>query len=957
MNHDHWEQIERIFQSAMELKGERRQAYLEEACAKDDLLRQEVESLLAHDGESAAGDPFQETAMQAAARILASEQGSRTLTDLSGQTLANFHILKKIGQGGMGVVYRAQDTRLHRDVALKVLPDSFAADADRKSRFAREARLLAGVNAPNIAAIYEFQETEGKPFLAMEMVEGPTLADRLRKSPLPLDEVLDIGRQIAEGLEAAHQRGIVHRDLKPANIKLTPKGQVKILDFGLAKAYGEPAEGDGPAESPTGTEHSTASGIILGTPAYMSPEQARGKAIDRRTDIWAFGCVLYELLTGRPAFAGPTQSDTLSSILTGEPDWSALPAATPAPLQRLLRRCLQKDPQKRLGAMCDAGLELMDAATSPATTHNVGMGVPFSKRTVWLCLSLVTVTAFLGGILSTKYLTGPKTPVSLAPIQTGIALSDDNSLTLEGGVSISPDGSTIAFSARSEKGLHLNLRRLDNWEPQLVSGTEMARSPTFSPDGRWIAFVRNRKLERISLAGGPPQTISQEDGFYGSRWEGSEHLIFGRWPQVGLWRVSTQEGALQLIVKLEEGRATRYLWPESLPDNKGILFTLLQSGRTSIALLPAGTEKPRLLIESGCFPRYLPTGHLLYLSGHRLYAVAFDLEQLKILGGAVAVVEDIYEDPLSSPYYDVSDNGTLIFARASMQNYDLVWKDRQGKTVSVLVHANQLEWPSLSPDRDKYSVGIKEGYSRNIWIGNTSGGPLTRLTFGNDDWYGVWSQGGRHLFYLTGQSGTYNIFRIAVQGNGPPERMTQSPNPQNGTSVSQDGNILLYNDIDPVTKCDIWELSLSTGKKRPLVQTPFDEGAAAFSPDGRWIAYNSSESGQTEVYIQTYPGLGLKKRVSFAGGRNPFWSHSGRELFYRDSSALYSVPILGSQDLKLGTPRLLFNLPLSSDYGNNCISPDDQRFLMIEQVVKFQQLNLVQNWFGVLERLVPTRKK
>jgi serine/threonine-protein kinase len=532
-----------------------------------------------------------------------------------------------------------------------------------------------------------------------------------------------------------------------------------------------------------------------------------------------------------------------------------------------------------------------------------------------------------------------------------LVLSPDNSLTIAGGVAISPDGRTVAFTARTSQSYNLYVRRLDDWEPHLVPLTEGAASPFFSPDGRWIAFLR-KGLEKIALSGGSPQVICPLGG--GGRWGDDNTIIFGRWPQTGLWQVPAAGGEPQAITKLSEGSNVRHMWPEPLPGGRGILFTLLQVGRTSIAVLPPGANQPRILVELGSFPRYLPSGHLVYVADKRLLAVPFDLERLEVSGSASVVINDVDDNPLRPAPYDVSASGTLVFQTAGATASNVVWKDRQGITMSVLAHSNQFEWPALSPDGKRFSVVIRERYSRNIWIGRVVDEPLTRLTFGNDDWYGVWSSDGKRLFYLAGQSGTYNIFWISADGGGKPERLTQSPHPQSGTSLSPNGDILLYDDIDPSTSADIWELSISSRKVRPVVQTEFVEGDARFSPDGHWISYRSDESGKQEVYVQAYPGPGIKKRISLDGGTKAFWSHTGRELFYSTATSLFAVPVLDAVDLRLGIPKRLFEFKKAGAYD---ISPDDQRFLMLEAATEMPvQVNLVQNWFEELKRLVPTGK-
>ncbi len=869
-----------------------------------------------------------------------------------GKKLGQYEVIEMLGEGGMGVVYRAHDSSLNRDVAIKVLPKDFVSDPERKARFAQEARILATLNAPNIASIYGLQEAEGQPYLAMELVEGQTLAERINKGRIPLAETLDICLQIAEGLEAAHDKGIVHRDLKPANIIITPEGKVKILDFGLAKSIQEESLAADISQSPTFTRRMTQPGVILGTASYMSPEQARGKVVDKRSDIWAFGVVLYEMLTGQRLFQGETVSDVLASVLKADLELSALPADTPTPIRRLLRRALHKDPRQRLGVISDARLELDDAFQDSPDTVAAPVHVEATPSPRWFRLLPWALAGMLAIALIFAWWPDAATRTATVSMRSALVMSSDTSFIVSRGMAISPDGSTVVFAGGTAQSLNLYIRRLDEWGPHLLPQTQGAASPFFSPDGRWIAFWRNG-LWKMAVSGGAPQVICKVGGG-AARWLNDNTILFGRWPQSGLWRVSADGGEPQAIAKLDEGSTIMYMAPEPLPGNKGILFTLLKQGHANIAVLRPGESQPRLLVESGSFPRYLPTGHLVYVADKHLLAVRLDLERMEIRGTSSVIVDSMEDDPLGAAPYDVSARGALIYKSAEGSAMNVVWRDRKGVTVGVLARDRQFQQLALSPDGERFSVVIREGYSSNIWAGRITDEPLTRLTFGNGDQYGVWSKDSQRLLYMADQSGTYNIFSIATDGSGKTERITQSPNPQNGTSFSPDGDILLYNDVDPSTRVDIWELSLSTRKARPLIKTPFDEFNARFSPDGRWFSYRSYESGQAEVYVQAYPGPGIKKRVSLEGGLSSIWSHNGRELFYQTATALFAVPVLNPADMRLGTPQYLFDLKRAFAFE---ISTDDQRFLMLEPTSGMPpQLNLVQNWFEELQRLVPTGK-
>ena len=957
MDPERWKQISQVCHSALELEPGQREAYLKKACGGETSLLEEVRSLLAQNDSSRS--PLELPAMEHAAMAMAEELTLKPLENLIGRTLLHYRIVEKIGEGGMGIVYRAKDLKLNRQVAIKVLPQLFSSDPERIGRFEREAKLLASLNHPNIAAIYGIEEVAGARALVMELVEGNDLSILIARGPIRLADALPIARQIADALEAAHDLGIVHRDLKPANIKVRDDGTVKVLDFGLAKAQESSAAKA--QDSPTLTISPTQTGVILGTAAYMSPEQASGKAVNKRSDIWAFGVLFYEMLTGERAFKGNNVSEILASVLKDMPSLDTLPGATPPRLKRLLARCLDRDEKMRLRDIGEARVEI--ARIESGATDSAAIFAPASAAPRSLVARALpwAVTAIFGIALAVALLVwSPWRSSPVLSTRITLSLSRDNSLDIRGGTAISPDGRTMAFAALSAQGPRLYIRGLDEWEPRPLPLTDGATNPFFSPDGRWIAFTRGDTLEKVPVGGGPPQVICKgvTNTVYGGHWRNDGTIIFGGWP-AGLWRVSSDGGTPQLVTRPREDSDAWYMWPERLPGDRGILFTIWKGGQTNIAVLAPGTDSPRIIVASGGRQRCLPTGHLTYVAGSHLFAVPFDLDRLEVRGGATIVVDDVNED-VSASDYDVSANGVLVYMPPGSSASHIIWKDRQGVTIPIGESSGRYGAGSLalSPDGERFSVSVREGPSRNIWTGSVANGLLTRLTFGNDDEFGLWSRDGERLFYsAAGQSGNYNIFWTATDGSGKTGRLTQSPHAQNATSLSPSGDTILFNDIDPSNGSDIWELSLSDKKTRPVVRTRFTESGAAFSPDGHWIAYRSNESGQSEVYVQAYPGPGLKRRVSLQGGDTPVWSHNGHELFYQTATALFAVPIsVDAHDLRAGTPQRLF-VKTRGAAGGRYTSADDQRFLMIEKAETNQssQLNLVQNWFEELKRLCPPK--
>ena len=892
----------------------------------------------------------------------------------SGTRLGPYAITARIGVGGMGEVYRATDTTLDRQVAIKVLPESLASDAERIARFEREAKTLASLNHPNIAAVYGFEKSSGVHALVMELVEGPTLADRIAKGAIPVDDALPIAKQIAEAFEAAHEQGIIHRDLKPANIKLRPDGVVKVLDFGLAKAL-EPTGSDVLAsQSPTITTPAmTQAGMILGTAAYMSPEQAKGKTVDKRSDVWAFGAVLYEMLTGKRAFDAEDVSETLAAVLRAEVDWARLPKDLSPVLGTYIRRCLQKDPKQRIRDIGDVALALEGAFETGGsrTVESAAVSQPAAwRRPVPVALAASLVGGLVIG-LAVWFATrpAPQPPAPVARFQIPLAAGETFFNNIWHVVALSPTGTHVAYTVLTG----LVLRPVDQLEAQPIPGTVGATGPFFSPDGQQIGFWMNGQLRRVSVSGGAPVTVAEVDTPWGASW-GADNMILYSLGGQGIWRVPGTGGTPEQLIPLEAGELAQ--GPQLLPGGEWVLFTWRPAGLISwdqaqIVMQSLATNERIVLINGGRDARYLPTGHLVYGMSGALLAVPFDLDTRQITGGAVPLVEDVGGAAVATTgvvQFNVAATGSLVYVPGTLgfgggaQQRILVWVDRQGQEEPLGAPPRVYNYPRLSPDGTRVALDLWD-QEDDIWIWDLRRETLTRLTFDSGiDRFPVWAPDSTRVVFISGAP--LGLSWKAADGTGAVERLTESAGNQFGHSFSPDGESLVLSETESETGQDLRVLSLAGDRGiETLVATEFEEWNGEISPDGRWMAYQSNQSGRTEVYVRPFPNVddGLWQ-ISTSGGTRPLWASDGRELFYRRGPALMTVPVQTEPGFTPGTPEVVFE---SDDYpsvGNGRdydVSADGQRFLMLTPAGGAEdagppQIILVQNWFEELRRLVPT---
>lgn len=886
---------------------------------------------------------------------------------MAGRTVAHYRIVEKIGAGGMGVVYRAQDTKLAREVAIKVLPEVFAQDPERLERFQREAQLLASLDHPNIAAIHGLEESGDLHYLVLELVPGGTLAEQLALGPMDVAASLRICVQIAEALEAAHQNGVIHRDIKPANIKVTPENKVKVLDFGLAKAFA--SEGLSPDFSTLSRVAATATqeGVIRGTPSYMSPEQARGKTVDKRTDIWAFGCVMYELLTGRRAFPGQTISDTIAGILNEVPDWRALPEATPAGIRCLLRRCLEKDSRRRLHDIGDARIEIEDAIASPLPVAG--------KKTTWTTLRdhpiRLSLAVMMVCALAISFFVWKLQPTSLpshGPVMRfTVTLPSTERLTGMDfpSIAISPAGSHLAYVASRGGTSQLFLRRMDSLQSEPISGTEQALGPFFSPDGHWIGFFAGGKLMKVSIQGGAPASLCYAPIGFGAVWGRDDTITFAPTGGSGLLQVPSGGGTPRAVTRLnsEKGEIS-HRWPDLLPDGKTVLFTVGALGSWDDAQIVAQslqTGERHILIVGGTSPHYVPTGNLIYVRGGTLLAVPFDVAQSKVTGPPVAVLPRVWESVDGAAQLSTSPLGHLVYVPGGPPGsmHTLVWVSRKNDVEPLAAPPDAYSDPRLAPDGRRLAVTITRT-SENVWIYDIPTGNFTQLTFDGNNSMPVWMPpDGARLAFASNRTGPLNLFWRRTDEGGSDERLTTSELLQVPCSWLPGGRGLVFVENSPTTGRDIRMLSMDGDLSiRPVLQSPSNETGPALSPDGRWLAYVSDESGRNEVYVSSFPGAQGKWQVSVDGGTEPLWSHDGSEIFYRIGNHLMAARITTTPSFKRNTPQSLFEGAYDRGKASRPaydVSADGARFLFVRSGDKESapiELEVILEWFQELKHRV-----
>ena len=935
------QRVEDVCDAALQRDEGDRAAFVAKACAGDEALRQEVDALLAH---AQHAEEFLAAPIGAvAADILADHS-----TSMVGRHLGVYQILSLIGAGGMGQVYRARDTKLRRDVAIKVLPTVFTRDPERLARFEREARVLAALNHPHIATIHGIEEADGIHAIVLELVDGETLADRLTRGALPTKVALTIARQIADALAAAHRKGIVHRDLKPANVALDRDGRVKILDFGVARTLTDPASQPGTLQQKSSTFGAvTLQGAIVGTVPYMSPEQVRGLPVDQQTDIWAFGCVLYEMLVCRAAFRGTTSTDTMASILEREPDWQALPASTSLTIRRLLRRCLEKEPARRLHAMEDAAIELDDAATGanadsePEGTIANRRVAPSRMQLAWLAAGALVVA--IAVLVAWRPFAVTDALPDQSVVRFGIPVPSPITDALS--LAVSPDGRRVAYSL-DPQGIFL--RTIDESDARFIKGTEGGADPFFSPDGESLAFFADNKLRKIRLDGGTAVTLCDAPVWRGGAWFEGGTIVWGT-AFGGLMQVSAEGGQpRQLTIPDPANGEVSHRYPVGLQGGKVILFAAgsgisASSWNSShVVALVVATGERRILVSRGSSPQ-VANGYLPYLSGNTLFAQRFDADRLTLQGPPIAAVSAVRRAPSGAGRFALAANGTLAFAHGEPTPIQLVWSDRHGATAPLALPPGPYKGPKVSPDGSRMAITVSNPDS-DIWVYHLASGRFEQFTTDGASFSPLWTPEGKSIAFSNTLHGPASLQLKEVGGSDANETLVETGN--FASSWTPDGRTLVYSG-GLQGGFDIRQILRGEKTSYAVRQSRSEDRSAAISPDGHWLATSSLESGGFEIYLRPFGQDGERRLVSTVGGQDPVWSRDSRELFFSRNREIWSAVV---KDGVPGRPQKLFEGPFELSAGLNGSGYDvapDGRFLLATlsgSPPPVRQIDVVLNW-------------
>jgi serine/threonine protein kinase/Tol biopolymer transport system component len=963
MTPERWEQIGQLYEAAKELEPTQRAAFLDQACAGDEELRREVESLFA--AAASVGDFIAAPALKDAAELLTDQSPGAMV----GKQLGHYQVLSLIGAGGMGEVYAARDTRLGRKVAIKLLPASLSRDSDRLRRFEQEARAAGMLNHPNILTIHDIGTHEGAPYIVSELLEGETLREQIKDSPVAPRKAVDFALQITRGLAAAHERGLVHRDLKPENLFLTRDGRIKILDFGLAKLV-QTRFGSIDTSGPTQIGITTSPGMVMGTVGYMAPEQVRGEEADTRADIFAFGVILYELLAGDRPFRRETAAETMSAILKADAPELPAPLSAQSPgLERVIHRCLEKRPEQRFQSASDLSFAL-EALTASARTSDAMPTRPLRShiqnrigQAGWVGWIVAGVFALATMLLTVAYLRRPAAEaetirLTVAPPEKAVRVSDPV---------ISPDGRRLAFVAATEGRPMLWVRLMDSLAAQPLAGTEGAVSPFWAPTGQSIGFFAGGKLKKIGLSGGAPVTLGDAPENRGGTWGQDGVILFVPHQNAGVHRVSAAGGSVTAVTTLDAARQESHLRPCFLPDGRHFLYlvTGLPESEAGLYLASLDNQERRRLLAAESNAAYAPAdtaaggGYLLFAHRGALLAQPFDAAGQRLTGEPVRLSDEVQIGPFGKGYFSVSDNGVLAYSSSSSgANQQPGWFDRTGKLLGLIGAAGPYLNAELSPDEERVAVPRldRQTATPDIWLLDLQRGAHSRFTLDPAaDFYPIWSPDSRRLAWVSLREGLFSLYQKLFDGTGQEELLLRSSHQKHPTDWSADGRFILYQENDPKTKWDVWVLPLDGERKpAPWVQTQFNETSGRFSPDSKWIAYTSDESGSNEVYVQAFQQRSSRWQISTGGGDHARWRRDGKELFYiAPDGKLMAVEVKSGASFEAGVPRALFDLRSIRTSGPNYAVADDGRKFLI--VTNIEEANaapfiVVLNWTAELNR-------